>query len=136
VIPFVFQHQESVGVEQLPMLSSSQPELRKFLTVKEVGDYVLVVKYITPVEEKENAHIGVELTSPTWGKKGRVALHPCPYTTVCRQAVIDDQGRVAVFRFDNDQNTAILTVCKVTSVCSRVELFLMGFLVFEGRSEC
>jgi len=43
--------------------------------------------------------------------KGKVTLYQCRYTTLCRQAVTDREGKVAVFNFDSNSISVILRVC-------------------------
>ena len=44
-------------------------------------------------------------------KGGKAYIFKCPYSTLCRQVVTDDEGRVAEFPFDSNYADVKLKVC-------------------------
>lgn len=107
-------HIETVGLSSKPaMLSASQNELHFDLTVSEPGKHILVINYITPLDVNASTNVILLIDNeadPQAGlpQAGQAVLYPCPYTTACRQAVIDDQRRVAPFRLDSNYIKLIL----------------------------
>lgn len=88
------------------------------LTVTKPGQYVLLVTYATPltgVQEDEDhgkTHL-VKVKHEEITKEKRdfvVNLPPCPYTMLCRQAIVDEHRRIAIFHFDSNFNTITLEV--------------------------
>ena len=108
-----FQHIKTVGLTSNPaMLSSTQPELLFDMTVSEPGKHILVINYITPPDVNHSTN--VTLTIPgEQSQSGQTSLPPCPYTTPCRQAIIDNQGRVVSFRLDSNYIKLGLKVRKI-----------------------
>ncbi|KAJ9580421.1 hypothetical protein L9F63_024397, partial [Diploptera punctata] len=97
-------HLREVNRTHLPLLNKDQPEVYLDLRVSKPGRHVLLINYLTPVDTNSTTtvHIEARTTQPGRENKGRANLYPCPYTSLCRQAVTDKHGRVAVFRFDNN----------------------------------
>lgn len=104
---------EIVGLTSKPaMLSSSQPEILLDMTISEPGKHILVINYITPPDVSYSTNVTLTITSDQ-PESGQTSLPPCPYTTPCRQAVIDNQGRVASFRLDKNYIKLSLKVSNV-----------------------
>ena len=97
------QHVQVVGLSSKPaMLSPTQPELNLDLTVTEPGKHILVINYVTPPDVNTSTNVMLTIDSEQFPQSGHAVLHPCPYTTACRQAIIDDQRRVAPFKLDKN----------------------------------
>ncbi|CAG9821860.1 unnamed protein product [Phaedon cochleariae] len=95
---------------RVPLLSSSQPEITLNISVHKPGRYVIVVDYITPLDDTRSANVTV--ISKGFGN-GNLILYSCPYSTMCRQVVID--GRMAVAVYSTSENFIVVTLQGVQS---------------------
>ena len=95
---------------RIPLLNERQSEIHLDLTAQKPGRHVLLVNYITPVENQRTSTVHVETSTQKGRDKGKLTLYPCPYTTLCRQAVIDKHGRVGIFKFDANFISLVLKV--------------------------
>uniref|UniRef100_T1J097 Laminin subunit alpha n=1 Tax=Strigamia maritima TaxID=126957 RepID=T1J097_STRMM len=93
--------------DEMALLDANQREMQVELVVPKAGRYALVVLYTTPKDGK-TVTIHIETTSTSGRDKGRVILHECLYSMLCRQAVTDPSGRVAMFNFES--NNIIITI--------------------------
>ncbi|KAK3929045.1 Laminin subunit alpha [Frankliniella fusca] len=97
------QHVQAVGLTSKPaMLSLTQPELHFDLTVSEPGQHILVISYVTPPDVNTSTNVVLMVDDDQAPQLGRAVLHPCSFTTACRQAVIDDYRIVSPFRLDKN----------------------------------
>ncbi|XP_066102434.1 laminin subunit alpha-3 isoform X1 [Saccopteryx bilineata] len=76
-------------------LSGREVELHLQLRVPQVGHYAVVVEYSTEAEQLSVADVHVE--SPGSVLDGQVNIYSCKYSVLCRSAVTDGRGRVAVY---------------------------------------
>lgn len=119
------QHVQTVGLSSKPaMLSPTQPELHLDMTVSEPGKHILVINYLTPPDANISTNVMLTIDSEQLPQSGHAVLHPCPYTTACRQAIIDDQRRVAPFRLDTNYVKLTLKVSRVKLLSCK--LFVLG----------
>lgn len=125
------QQLKELNVEstEIPLLSDDQSELQYNIKIDPSGPYVLLIEYVTPVnrtalaEDIEDSNVTYSFTP-----KGSVAvqfksgdgrlqiafvnLNDCPYTTPCRQVVVDDLSKVYIFRAQDPNNVITLNVSK------------------------
>ncbi|XP_074640335.1 laminin subunit alpha-like [Tubulanus polymorphus] len=86
-----------LGTPAMALLDVKQPSMYLDLNVPEPGMYILVFKYYTPEEGKNNV-IEVEVASTSGREKGKIELPDCSYSSLCRAAVHDQiNGHLAVF---------------------------------------
>ncbi|XP_065337904.1 laminin subunit alpha [Cloeon dipterum] len=91
-----------------PLINPDQDEVRLDMRVTKPGPYVILINYFSPNENSEPSTLEVETRSQTGQNKGNVVLYQCSYTTICRQAVTDDDGKVAIFNFDSNAISIVL----------------------------
>lgn len=102
---------EAVGLNSKPaILSSTQPELHLDLTISEPGNHILVINYITDPDTNSSTSVLLSVESGEVPQIGQAALHPCPYTTACRQVVIDQQRKVLPFNLPGNYVKLVLKV--------------------------
>ncbi|KAF7271317.1 hypothetical protein GWI33_015789 [Rhynchophorus ferrugineus] len=96
-------HLQSINVyNKVPVLNSNQPSASFNLTVSKPGPYVILVNYITPLDDLRTHRVYVTGQTKYGPQNGNVILYACPYTTMCRQVVTDNEGGVAVFEIDEN----------------------------------
>ncbi|XP_011495348.1 PREDICTED: laminin subunit alpha [Ceratosolen solmsi marchali] len=97
---------DEIGESQLPLINDKQRKIHLEMTISIPGAYVLVITYVTSsTEQRRTATIFVEANVMD---KGKATLHPCKYTSICRQVVTETNGKVAVFTFPSNYATIIL----------------------------
>nr|CAD7256718.1 unnamed protein product [Timema shepardi] len=96
------QQLNELNKQEIPLLNSNQREVHLDLRITKPGRHVLLVNYLTPTSDRGATTINVETSSQRGRDKGSATLYACPYTMICRQAVLDRQGRVGVFHFDTN----------------------------------
>jgi hypothetical protein len=107
------QHLQELNTSDLPLLNKDQPEIYLDLRVSKPGRHVLLLNYLTPVGNNHAATtVHVETRTQRGRDRGRATLYACPYTSLCRQAVTDRQGRIAVFKFDSNFVNPVLKVSR------------------------
>lgn len=84
----------------IPLLNNEQQEIHLDLTVTRPGPYVLIINYMTPENDLRPHSITVQTSSQKDKNLGMAFLPACPYTTLCRQVVVEGQRRINVFNFD------------------------------------
>lgn len=84
----------------MPLLNAAQPDVTFNVSVHKSGPYVIVINYVTPLNDlrTHDANVIAHLWNGT--QNGNLRLYSCPYTTLCRQAVINEQGGVAVYQIN------------------------------------
>lgn len=93
------QHLNQVNVlTRVPLLNDDQPQITYNITVSKPGQYILIVNYITSVNETEISTVQSEIKTDGAAYNGSVVLYACPYTTVCRQVLKNQQNGVGVYR--------------------------------------
>ncbi|CAG2053236.1 unnamed protein product [Timema podura] len=96
------QQLNELNKQEIPLLNNNQREVHLDLRITKPGRHVLLVNYLTPTSDRGATTINVETSSQRGRDKGSATLYACPYTMICRQAVLDRQGRVGVFHFDTN----------------------------------
>ena len=105
------QHLRELNTSDLPLLNKDQPEIYLDLRVSKPGRHVLLLNYLTPVGNNRSATtVHIETRTQRGRDRGRATLYACPYTSLCRQAVTDRQGRIAIFKFDSNFINPVLKV--------------------------
>lgn len=106
------QHLYQVNViNKVPLLNDVQPDITYNITVSKPGDYVVVVNYLTPITDKRTHNVSAEVLADQTLTKGQVILYSCPYTTVCRQVITDEQTNIGVHRVNGNSIIVTLKVC-------------------------
>ncbi len=105
----LYRLQEKFGKQKMPSLSDAQPEIYYDVTVTQPGDYVLVLVYVTD-KNQNTTTVEVKTQTQNSGSKGFATIYNCRYTMLCREVVLDREGRVAVFNFDTNFVKLILNV--------------------------
>lgn len=94
---------------RIPIVSSEQPEIDYNITLKKPGKYVLLINYITPLDNTVTHYLNV--TTPTLDTNviessadghDQIVLYKCGYTTMCRQVVVDQDGIIKVYNTDEN----------------------------------
>lgn len=99
-----FQHLSKMGVaNRVPLLNLLQPSMSFNITVNKPGPYVIIINYVTPLEDQRSHHITAELISENRRTNGKGALYPCPYTSLCRQVLTTSDGIIAVQQVDGNE---------------------------------
>ncbi|KAB1258502.1 Laminin subunit alpha-3 [Camelus dromedarius] len=80
-------------------------ELRLRLRVPQVGHYMVVVEYSTEVDQPSEAD--VLMWSPGAVLAGQVNVYSCKYSILCRSAVTDGRGRLAVYELLADADVQL-----------------------------
>lgn len=91
-------------------MNNEQPNITYNINVGEPGQYVIAVNYITPITDKRTHNINTEVSTYNSQTNGRVILYSCPYTTVCRQAVTNQQNGVGVYDVSTNSLNVTLKV--------------------------
>ncbi|MBZ3880868.1 Laminin subunit alpha-5, partial [Sciurus carolinensis] len=85
----------------------SDVDVQLQVVVPRPGRYALVVEY---ANEDARQELGVAVHSPQQAaQQGTLALHPCPYSTLCRGPVVDAQQHLAAFLLDSEEASVRLT---------------------------
>ncbi|XP_045458049.1 laminin subunit alpha [Melitaea cinxia] len=115
----------NVGPQDIPIINQSeQNELQFNMKIDPNGPYVLVIEYVTPINIT-GLQISATSSNPSSGmynlsSKGIIIirfqsgddsesfalanLNDCPYTSPCRQVVIDDLSRINSFHVQDPNN--------------------------------
>lgn len=95
---------------KVPLLNDLQSNITYNITVSKPGDYVVVVNYITPITDKRTHQISAEVFEDQVSRNGQVLLYSCPYTTVCRQVITDEQTNIGVYHVNRNSISVALKV--------------------------
>lgn len=101
---------------EIPLINNIQVELNFDVTLTRPGAYVLLVNYLTPVDENRTQELQVETSDQQNREKGHVILYACPYTMVCRQVVADREDRIAIFNFNSNNVRIALKVSSLSGL--------------------
>ncbi|XP_060535680.1 laminin subunit alpha [Cylas formicarius] len=91
---------------RVPLLNLDQPDISFNVTVFKPGSYVIIVNYITPLDDLRTHKVDVVAHTKNKTDNGNVILYSCPYTTPCRQVVTNEKNGVAVY--DVDGNSIVI----------------------------
>lgn len=92
------------------MLNPDQLQISFNLTVAKPGPYVLIINYVTPLNDLRTHKINIVAHSKNGDENGNVILYSCPYKPTCRQVVTNDKGGVGVFEVDGNSMVVDLKV--------------------------
>ncbi|XP_074042767.1 laminin subunit alpha [Leptinotarsa decemlineata] len=102
-------HLNNINVNnRVPLLNSLQPEITFNISVHKPGKYVIVFDYITPLSDLRTHEIQVETQIKGGIKNGHLKLYSCPYSTMCRQAIINE--KLGVGSYNVDGNFVLVTL--------------------------
>ncbi|XP_014252287.1 laminin subunit alpha [Cimex lectularius] len=112
-----FASEKFVGLNEflenrsIPLLSGSQPQMSVTFDFKEgsKGPKVLVVSYASPKGVDQSSKINVNVQSSNMEEHRFVNLAPCHYAWLCRQVILDKEGRVATFSTEGDATPMTVT---------------------------
>lgn len=106
------EHLALVNENNLPLIVDIQPTLNYIVDVPHTGRYIVVVDYLTERSYPETYVVNVNLGAGD-SNGGTATLYTCTYTTVCRQPVVDSEGREKIFYIDvNDLKQIEVKVSK------------------------
>lgn len=100
-MPFLHQVLGLLDTQPMAYLNHNQPVVQYDLRLSRPGRYVLLINYYTP-EPTTTTNVIFETSTRKGREKGRAILYDCSYSTVCRQVVTDQRGRVGIFHFDSN----------------------------------
>ena len=95
-----------LGSRRLASIAKWQPQLEYPLDVRDPGKHVLAVGFFTPEQLQSNGSVELLVKAgPEGGEaaEGRAYIFNCKYSTLCRQVVTDDQGRIMEFDLDGER---------------------------------
>lgn len=102
------KHLQSLQLENIPILGTNQQKMNLDMTVTKPGQYILVVDYITLRSNPTMADVKTEVSTKNGRELGALYLPACIYSMVCRQVILNRQGNVAKFNFDDNFVSIIL----------------------------
>lgn len=100
---------------RVPLVNKEQPHITYNITVSKPGEYILVINYITPVNETDINSLETEIKTEGAAYNGSVVLYACPYTTVCRQALKNQKNGVGVYRTNGNWISVTFKVSYIDS---------------------
>lgn len=93
----------------IPILGKNHANLTYNMTVSKPGSYVIVIDYVTPIDDDNSYTIDVTGTTKNGTLFGKVDFHNCHYRTFCRQIVTNHFGGIQVYNVaDNDLSVQLL----------------------------
>ncbi|XP_038622372.1 laminin subunit alpha-3 [Tachyglossus aculeatus] len=81
-------------------ISGREVELQLRLSVPQAGLYVVILEYAN--EDNQLYPVDMVVNDPGSASAGRVNVYSCRYSFPCRSVVVDDLGRIAVFKLLED----------------------------------
>ncbi|KAB0790802.1 hypothetical protein PPYR_15312 [Photinus pyralis] len=107
------KHLHELGVtNRIPLLNAKQPDITYNITVRKPGRYVIVMNYLTPLNDPDTHTIKVDVVAQNEQNHGRIIFYNCPYTMVCRQVVTDKQNGVGIYSVDGNSISVTLQSVK------------------------
>ncbi|ERL89440.1 hypothetical protein D910_06807 [Dendroctonus ponderosae] len=120
------QHLHAIDIyNRVPMLNIDQQEISFNLTVSKPGQYVMLINYITPLDDLRTHKVGVVAHTSFGEVGGSVILYSCPYTASCRQVVTNEEAGVGVFTVD--ANSLIVDLKSNSSNVGIHSIYLIPF---------
>ncbi|KAL3275284.1 hypothetical protein HHI36_020052 [Cryptolaemus montrouzieri] len=99
-------HLPAVHVKsKIPLIIPTQRGITIDLPVTKPGPYVLLINYVTPLDDPRTHTLEVNVTNDVGTAGGRVTLYSCTYTLLCRQAIINEEAGIGIFYADGDHLT-------------------------------
>lgn len=113
------------------MINNDQEELVVDIKVTKPGNSVILIEYITLPEHENGAYVTATVRSESSEDSSKVYFNACPYTSACRQVLLDGSGRVKMVKI-NDSFVGIsikvrLKIQKRTSIYLTLYCFLNHF---------
>lgn len=106
---------------KVPLVNEFQPEISFNMTVTKSGPYVILINYVTPLDDLRTHKLDVEVHGKSRSGNGSVIMYSCPYNPTCRQVVIDEDGGVLVF--DVEENSVVVNL-KVSFLTEKKAVFI------------
>lgn len=120
----------TAGPREIPILNNDQSELQYNIKIDPPGPYIFLVEYVTPIDRSQPTTSLIDPNNDVYNQtidmsnKGTVVvkfqtgqeilsllnLNDCPYTTPCRQVVVDEMSKIQVVNIREASNTIILEV--------------------------
>lgn len=94
----------------IPILGENNSNLTYILSVNKPGTYVLVINYVTPINDDKSYVVQVDAGNSS--SAGKIHFYNCHYTTFCRQVVTNDYGGVKMYNI-SDTISIELAVIKI-----------------------
>jgi len=99
---------EALKTPDMAHINSRQLSLSLDITVTRPAKYVIVLHYHSQIKDKvQDLDVSVQTQSGT--VKGTLRLPGCPYSSLCRQPVLDSNGNVKEFTFDSTRATVTIS---------------------------
>lgn len=93
------EHLQLVNSKPFHLINDLQESLTYVIEIPQAGKYIIVVDYITERQFPESYELKVSLLG-NYDNKAFVSLPSCLYSTVCRQAVVDEVSKEQLFTFN------------------------------------
>lgn len=106
---------------RVPLLNLAQPVLSFNITVNKPGQYVVVINYVTPKDDKRTHKVDAVVQSGRHTTNGKAMLYLCPYSTLCRQIITTPEGIVAVQQVDGNEIKIDLHVSQYVTVARMMQ---------------
>lgn len=87
---------------RIPLLNDVQPEVSFNVSVHKPGQYVILINYVTPLNDVQTNVVNTEVYTKYGIENGKLNLYSCPYTTMCRQVVTNLNGGVGVYQTEEN----------------------------------
>lgn len=92
------------------MLTPLQKELSFEVRTENKGPSFIIINYGTPEDGNTTSSIKIEIEGDSTKYLGHLMFSPCPFTWLCRYALLDHEGKIAVFNINDDFLTVTLKV--------------------------
>lgn len=96
---------------KIPLINAAQRAITLDVSVSKPGAYILLVNYVTPLNEDKTHKLDINVTNNVATAGGHVILYSCTYNFLCRQAFINEEGGIGIFYADDDRLTVDIEVC-------------------------
>ncbi|VVC86157.1 unnamed protein product [Leptidea sinapis] len=113
------------STNEIPLLNGAQSELEYNMKIDPSGNYVLLIEYVTPTNNNSISILqNINNDSYNFIPKGIVSikfisgdkaesiamanLNDCPFTSPCRQVLLDSESKINVFSVEDPNNVIFL----------------------------
>ncbi|XP_071446787.1 laminin subunit alpha-like [Hetaerina americana] len=91
------------------LAESQNHDMKLKLELSKHGEYVLVLIYHTPGNNSSAFDMSIETSSSKGKHFGKTTLHPCNYSSPCRQVIQDESEKIKIFNFSKKDINVLLT---------------------------
>ncbi|KAH0550044.1 laminin subunit alpha [Cotesia glomerata] len=95
-----------INQDEIPLINEQQKRILFEFRVSKPGSYILLVTYVTARKDTSTSTLLIEVNG---SPQGKATIHPCKYTSICRQVVTDRHGKIGVTNFADNYATLVLT---------------------------